>query len=613
MTTFDERVDCIAVLPDDLANQIAAGEVVERPASVVKELAENAIDAGALRVDIEIASGGVALCRVRDDGSGMSERDAKLALTRHATSKITSFDDLTRIGSFGFRGEALPSIASVSRLRVETRRRGDDRGTSIFVEGGGDPRVEPCGAPIGTMVEVRDLFFNVPARRKFLRALPTESAHVTEVVESIALSHAAVTFTLTRDGRRVREYLRASDNEARARDVFAAEDLVRCAGSRGPLRVEAFLSRPDRARAGAGSLALFVNHRPVRDRALARAVAQAYGGVLEAGRFPMGAVFIEIPLESVDVNVHPQKSEVRFADGRAVADALFRVLEGELARALGTTRGQRSTGRGQERPWATPATWGSAAPSIESVSWVGSGSDVDHQGTQNVARSNSPTASHGHLPLARHAGRIEEPGLDLAASSTSDEGFAGLRFVTQLRGAYLLCESLDAVVIIDRHGALEVVAFDRYKRQVRDKFVARRPLPVPVVVRLGARQVALVEEAHDDAAMLGFDVRSSGRDSVSMHAIPELLGDADVEALANDLVAELSGRRDPSDQSGIDRVLATMACRGSIRAGAPFSDDQASSLVVALAGVEVKGPCPHGRPVLTRVSYRELSQRAGPR
>jgi DNA mismatch repair protein MutL len=393
--------------------------------------------------------------------------------------------------------------------------------------------------------------------------------------------------------------------------VFAAEDLVRCTGSRGPLEVEAFLSRPDRARAGAGSLALFVNHRPVRDRALARAVAQAYGGVLEPGRFPVGAVFIAIPLESVDVNVHPQKSEVRFADGRAVADALFRVLEGELARALGTTRGQRSTGRGQERPWATPATWGSVAPSLEAASWVGSGSDVDHQGIEDVVASNSLSAPHGHLPVAIHAGRIEETGLDLTAPSTSDEGFAGLRFVTQLRGAYLLCESLDAVVILDRHGALEVVAFDRYKRQVRDGFVARRPLGVPVVVRRGARQVALVEEAHDDATLLGFDVRSSGKDSVSMHAIPALLGDADVEALAKALVAELSGSRDPSDQSGIDRVLATMACRGSLRAGEPFSDEQASSLIVALEAVELKGPCPHGRPVLTRVSYRELSQRAG--
>ncbi|NUO48683.1 MAG: DNA mismatch repair endonuclease MutL, partial [Polyangiaceae bacterium] len=281
----------VNVLPESLSNQIAAGEVVERPASVVKELCENALDAGATRVAIEIEGGGVTLCRVTDDGWGMEREDAITSLLRHATSKLRTFDDLSAIRSFGFRGEALPSIASVSRFRIETKRRGQTEGVAVSVEGGAPPLVEPCGAPSGTRVDVRDLFYNVPARRKFLRAFATESAHVTEVIEAIALSRPGLTVTLERDGRRVRELLRATSREERVRDVLTGWDLIACRGARGPLAVEGFLSRPEKARSGATALRMFVNGRPVKDRALARAVAFGYGSVLEPGRYPVGVVY----------------------------------------------------------------------------------------------------------------------------------------------------------------------------------------------------------------------------------------------------------------------------------------------------------------------------------
>ncbi|WP_437734078.1 DNA mismatch repair endonuclease MutL [Sorangium sp. So ce1335] len=325
----------VAVLPDDLANQIAAGEVVERPASVVKELVENALDAGARRIRVDIEGGGVGLVRIADDGRGMSREDASLAVLRHATSKIARLDDLRCIQSFGFRGEALPSIASVSRFSLRTRRDGEPEGTEIRIEGGGPAQAMPCGCAAGTVVEVRDLFYNVPARRKFLRAVGTESAHVTEVAQAIALGEPGVTLVLSRDGRVAREWLRASSRAERARSMLAGEELATCAGQRGPLTVEAFVSRPERARSGAGWLWMFVNGRHVRDRSLARSIALAYGSVLEPGRYPIGAVFIDLPAELVDVNVHPQKAEVRFADGRAVADAIYKIVAAQVAAAFG--------------------------------------------------------------------------------------------------------------------------------------------------------------------------------------------------------------------------------------------------------------------------------------
>lgn len=602
MTSFDERADRIAVLSEDLANQIAAGEVVERPASVVKELCENAIDADAARVDVEIASGGVVLTKVSDDGWGMSERDARMAVLRHATSKIATADDLERIASFGFRGEALPSIASVSRLRIETRRRGDDRGTAVVLEGGGEPRVEPCGAPVGTMVEVRDLFFNVPARRKFLRALPTESAHVTEVVESLALSHPTITFTLTRDGRRVREHLRAPDRETRVRDVLSGEDLARCSGERGPMRVEAYLSKPERARSGAGSLSLFVNRRPVKDRALARAVAHAYGSVLEPGRYPIGVVYVELPLASVDVNVHPQKAEVRFADGRAVGDALFRVLEGELARAFQIERSGRPGAFG--RPSATPRTW-PEPERVQHVAWSGSGRAEPPVSLAATLEAAAPSPIAYADVLSR---RGESEGNAHEATS-----YDGLRFVAQVRATYLVCESEDAIVLVDQHAAAERVTFDRLKRQLRSRSVARQGLLIPEVVPLAPREVAIFEEAHAEVLAMGLDVRASSHDSVTIHAVPQLLARASPEVLVRDLVAELGRRGDRGISASIDLALATMACHGSLRAGERIADEEARALLRALAEVDFGGHCPHGRPIVTRLSFRELEHRVGRR
>jgi DNA mismatch repair protein MutL len=326
----------IAVLPPGLASQIAAGEVVERPASAVKELVENSIDASASRCDVEIEGGGITRIVVSDDGAGMAPDDARLAIERHATSKVSAIEHLSDIRTFGFRVEALPSIASVSRFALRTRPGELETGVSVVVDGTSPPVVGPIGMAPGTVVEARDLFFNVVARRKFLRSSSTESGHVTEVVEAAALSHPEMTFTLTRDGRRVREWLRARSRQERVQSALG-EELAECTGQRGPLRVEAYLSRPERARVGAGGLRIFVNGRSVRDRVLVHSVAQAYGSVLERGRYPRGTVYLDLPTSLVDVNVHPQKAEVRFADARAVGD--FRYPCGRQLRATGSVSG----------------------------------------------------------------------------------------------------------------------------------------------------------------------------------------------------------------------------------------------------------------------------------
>src|SRR5580693_3271528 len=352
----------IQTLPTDLANQIAAGEVVERPASVVKELVENALDAGATRVKVELERGGATLIRVTDDGAGMDEDDAVLALQRHATSKIRHKDDLFALTTFGFRGEALPSIASVSKLRLTTRARGAREGTEVLLEGGGVAHPRPAGAAEGTSVEVRDLFFNVPARRKFLKSTGTEAAHVTEAILLSALARPDVSFFLVRDGRTAREWLRARSRGERVAQAFdPGERLEACLGGRGPMRVEAHLAPPERARAGAVGLHLLVNGRPIRDRALARAVAQAYGSVLEPGRYPVGVVYIEVPPAEVDVNVHPQKAEVRFADARALFDAVTRELHAALASAFSLPS------LGPSRAWMGPRSIPNATSSYGSI------------------------------------------------------------------------------------------------------------------------------------------------------------------------------------------------------------------------------------------------------
>ncbi len=580
----------IQKLSDELANQIAAGEVVERPASVVKELVENALDAHATRVVVDIEQGGSLLVRVSDDGDGMSAEDALLALERHATSKIRTLDDLFRLGTFGFRGEALPSIASVSRLLVRTRARGANEGTEVEVNGGRAPVVRPAGGATGTTFEVRELFFNVPARRKFLKATATESAHVGEVVLGAALGRPDVSFVLSRDGRIVREYLRASSRAERARTASAGETLAHVSGERGPLRIEAMLAAPERARAGATGLALLVNGRAVRDRVLARAVANAYGSVLDGGRYPVGVVWLDLPPELVDINVHPQKAEVRFTDGRGVFDAITRELHTQLARAFGLPDLQN--------PFVQPRV-AIAEPMAPSY------------GPSTLPREVLPpvTMPRPEPTLLRDVNLF---GVEAAPPTEARTVlYSALRFIGQLRGTFLLCEGNDGLYVLDQHAAAERVTFDRLRRSFASREIATQRLLVPAVVDLQPADVALLEEHAADVMRLGVEVRAVGDAAVAVHAVPAILTRADPARVVRDLASELAHAGGRAFGAAVDLVLATMACHGSIRAGDAISPEEVRALLDALDAVDFAGHCPHGRPVLMRLAWSELERRVG--
>ncbi len=633
----------ILVLPPHLASQIAAGEVVERPASVVKELVENALDAGASRCDIAIEAGGVARLCVTDDGAGMGEDDALLCLQRHATSKIRAFEDLLALSSHGFRGEAMPSIASVSRLTISTREARADAGVEVTVEGGGPPVSRPVGRPQGTSVEVRDLFFNVPARRKFLRSTGTEAGHVTEVVEALALTRSDVSFTLQRDGRQVREFLRAESRHVRVAQTLPEEELVRCEGTRGPLRIEAFLSRPERARQGAQGLRFIVNGRSIRDRMLAATVAQAYGSVLERGRYPRGVVYLDIESALVDVNVHPQKAEVRFVEPRAVADAVHAVLTRVLANTFSSPH--RDDLRRGARPPSGTSSGSVAREDATAGARVVEGTvtrlgrpEVDPPsraypdlgsapGLAASSSSLSPPPSPGGAAsrdvatelLTRKVVPASAPLLAIrdAVNTSSrprqDVRWSALRFVAQLRQMYLLCEDDEGIHVIDQHAAAERVNFDRLRRQFRSASVKSQALLFPVTLAVLPSELDCIQEYAESIAEMGIDVRPRGAEMVSVHAVPTLLQRASPERLIRDLVAELgrSGGRDFS--ASVDLALATMACHGSLRSGDPVSPEAAAALLKALDEADFAGYCPHGRPIVTSMSYMELDRKVGRR
>ncbi len=610
----------IVVLSDDLASQIAAGEVVERPASVVKELVENALDAGARRIEVAIEGGGITSIRVADDGHGMRESDVPLSLGRHATSKLRALSDLERIASYGFRGEALPSVASVSRLSIRTRARGAEGGVLLEAEGTTLPSLSPIGSPIGTTLEVRDLFFNVPARRKFLRSSNTESGHVGEVIVDAALSRPEVSFLLERDGRRVKTFDRVSDRATRVQQVLVEEDLARCAGERGPLSVEAFLSRPERGRQGAGSLRILVNGRPVRDRALAATIAHSYRGALERGRYPRGVVYLELPGSLVDVNVHPQKTEVRFADARAVADALFSVVSQGLVQKRfvdGKANGAASHGVALQ---GVPQRAGSATSNKKASSGSGSTAIVsapESLGGGQKAASKSQAATRvlreGGAPVsgARYAAPLPAPRADSVKSPPQRTGatYRGLRLLGVARQRYLVCEGEEGVVLLDQHAAHERVLLSELRRDFFAGSVASQSLLFPEVVALSRGEIEVIEGWDEVLRRLGLDVRVRGEESVSIHSAPRLVARMTAEVLLRQLICDLT----PMDRAApdVEPVLRHLACAEAIRPGERLAREAAEGLLRSLLGVDFDVACRHGRVVLSTLSGAELERKAG--
>lgn len=634
----------IARLSNDLANQIAAGEVVERPASIAKELIENALDAGATRIDAAIELGGLGLVEVADNGVGMDPADARLALERHATSKIRAVEDLANIGTFGFRGEALPSIASVSKLTLLTRDASSDFATAVNVNGGGEHVVEAGSRAVGTTVSVRALFWNVPARRKFLKSISAEAAAVGEVVLVAALARPDVAFHFLRDGKTARKHMHVASFGERVHDVLADDTLAAVESKAGALTMRGWLSAPERARAGATGLYCFVNGRPVRDRHLTRAIQQAYGSVLEPGRYPTGAFFLELPPEHVDVNVHPQKAEVRFADGRAVYESVARALHLPLAGAFNLPVGGPLFRRGPMRPESAnvPATlqaprdaWAFDAPTATQLAEQGPdpwGMHTPLPLTPSAETVDAEVLARGTLLSPVEApedeetapgtvrtvpppatSEVETPAVAVHGALFAEEkGFyASLRYVGQVRRMFLLCEGMDGLYVIDQHAAAERVTFDRLRKSYAKGSVSMQPLLIPAVFRATPAEVAAAEQIEAAGLSIGLELGPHGTGSIAVRSVPAMLSRTNPEVLARDLVAEfmLEAQRPFADR--VDMVFATMACHGSLRGGDHVTEGEARALLDALDGIDFGNHCPHGRPVVTRLSFSELERRVG--
>ncbi len=606
----------IQLLSPQLANQIAAGEVVERPASVVKELLENALDAGARRIEVDLEHSGTRLIRVRDDGSGIAKTELALAVSRHATSKIRSLEDLEGVASLGFRGEALASICSVSRATLTSAPAGSDSGWRLVVNGHAeDVELMPAPHPLGTTVEVRDLFFNTPARRKFLRTERTELDRIEDVIRRLALAHPEVAFELRHNGRSLRSLPAALDLaavEQRVAGVCGAafmDNAVRIEVINERLGLTGWVASPTFSRSQADLQLFFVNGRVIRDRLVAHAVRQAFQDVLYHGRHPAFVLFLELPPEQVDVNVHPTKHEVRFRDQRAIHGFLF----GSLKQALAEIRPEDRLAQMRELPAPMSSPSGSmAAPS--------------HQPglALRLASRQAPSgAAAVRDHLARYGQLGREPADGWSAQTPPDAGLAyrGLPeagedappplgyALAQLHGVYILAQNADGLVVVDMHAAHERITYERMKAARDAQGIRSQRLLVPLSLAVSEREAARAEAECEALAELGLVLERLGPESLVVREVPAALADGDIEGLLRDVLADLveigSSRRVRDEE---DALLSTMACHGSVRANRQLTLAEMNALLRSMEATERSGQCNHGRPTWAVQSLAELDR-----
>ncbi len=585
----------IRALPPQLVNQIAAGEVVERPASVVKELVENSLDAGARRVQVDIEQGGIKLVRVSDDGAGIDKADLGLALSRHATSKLQALEDLERIASMGFRGEALPAVASVSRLTLSSRARGADQAWEVAGEGGA---LRPAALAHGTVVTVRDLFYNTPARRKFLRTEKTEFGHLEQVVKRLALVRGDVGFTLRHNGRELFSAGVAGDrsgHERRLQDLLGPgflEQALYFEHEAAGLRLHGWVARPSFSRSQADMQHFYVNRRMVRDKLVAHAVRQAYQDVLYHGRHPAYVLFLDLAPALVDVNVHPTKHEVRFREGRLVHDFLFRSLHQVLAEPAAEPAGPPPVAMPREQAAAAPAPQRQAPMPLQ----VGE------------RRAAYRAAEQWQAPAAGVATAVPAPSAAPPEAQEADDNPLGFA-IAQLHGVYVLAQNRQGLVLVDMHAAHERITYESFKRARAGEGIKSQPLLVPVSVAVSRREAELVEEHAAVFAELGMEVDRLGDQSLVVRALPALLRHADAEGLLRDVLADLVVHGGSSRiLERINEVLATMACHGSVRANRRLGLAEMNALLRDIERTERSGQCNHGRPTWTQLDMGALDK-----
>jgi DNA mismatch repair protein MutL len=591
----------IRLLPPELINQIAAGEVIERPSSVVKELVENSLDAGATRIEVDIEAGGARLIRVRDDGGGIHVDELPLAVASHATSKIGSFDDLEHVASMGFRGEALASVSSVSRFGLTSRARDQDAAFRIEVDGGKLQAARPAQHPQGTSVEVRDLFYNVPARRKFMRAERTEFAHIDDLLKSLALARGSVEFRLSHNGKPVRIWKAARDEQAalqRVAEVLGAEfpaQSLRVDHAAAGLHLSGWVGLPTASRAQADSQYFYVNGRLVRDRIVAHAVRQAYADVLFHGRHAAFVLYLELDPAGVDVNVHPAKHEVRFREQRLVHDFLFRTLHEALAQTragLGTLPAVEAAPLASHAyaPSASsaPANW----PGQFSQSRLSLGTRENPMADYAALLGTSPSAAAAPMPVTEEG---EAPPL----------GFA----IAQLKSIFVLAENAHGMVLVDMHAAHERITYEKLKSGRVTSNLRSQVLLVPLSIAVSAKEAAAAEEHAEALAEWGLELSRSGPSTIVVRRIPALLEGADVGQLSRDVLSELAQHGSSRRLQELENeLLSTMACHGSVRAGRRLTIPEMNALLREMEATERSGQCNHGRPTWVQLSLAELDR-----
>jgi len=578
----------IVILDEHTANRIAAGEVVERPSAVAKELVENSLDAGATRIRVDVESGGRALICVADNGCGMTREEVLLAIQRHATSKIRSAEDIDRVTTLGFRGEALPSIASVSRMEICTRTPDAVSGTRVRVDGGQVLEVEEAGVPPGTRVEVRDLFYNTPARLKFIKSDQTELGHIVELVGRLAIAHFEVAIRLNHNGREVFSSPGAPDALAAMAAVWGKDKAARTVPVQFEtpgLRVTGFAAPPEVSRPNRSHEAFFVNRRPITSRLLSHAVEEAYRSLLPDGRYPVAAVFLEMNPEAVDVNVHPTKAEVRFRAERDVHEAVVQAVRRAL---LG---GHAGAGVGP-RPQSGTVRNGAAS----AARFLPSGIPARPSGLPQTPM----------VPGIRLGVTVDE------VRPSSDAGAQGWRLIGQIANTFIVGETPDGIVILDQHVAHERVIYDRLRKGMELGGLEVQRLLLPVTVTLGAREAQMLSEHLDELRNVGFEVEPFGGGTFLVRAVPAVAASASPEAMLSELAGELTaldGAGRASREGVLDAVITAASCKGAVKAGQPLSPAEMRKLVQDLLDTENPFTCPHGRPVVVNITHEELLKR----
>ncbi len=634
----------IRQLPPSVVNKIAAGEVIERPASVVKELLENAVDAGARRIDVTLAAGGMDLIRVADDGSGIDPAELELAVASHATSKIASADDLFRVGTFGFRGEALASIAEVSQLKLKSRTAGSDEGAEIEVDGGRHSDMRPCGTPVGTTLEVRNLFFNTPVRRKFMRAVQTEFGHASEAFTRIALVHPDLHFTLRHNERLVFDLPPAAAWRERLAAFFGRDleqALIPIDNSDGEVRIWGFAADPQQSRGNNRMQYLFLNGRHIRDRSLQHALGEAYRGLLLTGRFPIAFLRIDMPQDAVDVNVHPTKLEVRFADSGRIYSLLLGTLRKKFLSTDLTARVRQSASDGDEAglahdpqaaqehrralvEWAKGAISSPAAAPTEPVSAV---AIEDEQGALELrfdpppdqmlrlnridrtaplpSSQREPAAADAHPP-APHVPHLRPPAAPSewkTAPSLSHLGF-------QIHNRYLITQNDVGMVVIDQHALHERVLYEQLKSRVTGGTLETQRLLIPEPVSLPPAELAIALEARETLVQLGIEIEPFGGDTIVVSSYPAMLASISPGEMLKGLIDEMiSGSKALERRDLLDELLHMIACKAAIKAGDRLSPEEITALLEQRHLFADTHHCPHGRPTSLVFSRDELDKR----